>query len=212
MSPLASPSFLVHACGRAIEPPRAERAAPPFPHGRPPRRATPARSRHSGYPRSQRPGAPVSGWLHCCFAGWTKDSPATRRRTLRCARVVPCVQGLAFVPSWFVQGGGRGGGDRAPQRHGQARAYHPSPVLVGGPCFFLCSVTRWCAPQRTEDLSTSRRILGCRHGDAFRIAVNRPSRREPFSAGCMRARVLAGRTPARLGHDVAVGKAQRAGT
>jgi hypothetical protein len=60
----------------------------------------------------------------------------TRRRALRRARVVPCVQGLAFVPSWFEQGGGRGGGDRAPQRHGQARAYHPSSVLVGGPCFF----------------------------------------------------------------------------
>jgi hypothetical protein len=28
----------------------------------------------------------------------------------------------------------------------------------------------------------------------------------------MRTRVLAGRTPARLGHDLAVGKAQRAGT
>jgi hypothetical protein len=60
----------------------------------------------------------------------------TRRRALRRARVVPCVQGLAFVTSWFEQGGGRGGGDRAPQRHGQARAYHPSSVLVGGPCFF----------------------------------------------------------------------------
>jgi hypothetical protein len=50
------------------------------------------RSRHCGYPRPQRPGALVSGWLHCCFAGSTKDSPTPRRRALRRARVVPCVQ------------------------------------------------------------------------------------------------------------------------
>jgi hypothetical protein len=141
MSPLAPSSFLVLACGRAFESPRAERAAPPFPHGRTLRRATPAQSRHRGYPRPQRPGALVSGWLRCCFAGWTRDSPATRLRALRRVHVMPCVQGLAFVPSWFVQGGGCGGDDRAPQCHGQARAYHPSSVLVGGPCFFLCSVT-----------------------------------------------------------------------
>jgi hypothetical protein len=96
MSPLAPSPFLDHACGRAFEPPRAERAAPPFPHGRPPRQATPARTRHRGHPRPQRPVALVSRLLRCCFAGRTKDYPATRRRALRRARVVPCVPGVGL--------------------------------------------------------------------------------------------------------------------
>jgi hypothetical protein len=89
---LAPPFFLVHSSGRAFEPPRAERGAPPFPHERPPRRAMPARSRHRGYPRPQRPGALVYGWLPRCLAGRTKDFPAPRRRAMHRARVVPCVQ------------------------------------------------------------------------------------------------------------------------
>jgi hypothetical protein len=88
---LAPPSYLVHVCWRTFEPPRAERAALPFTHERPPRRAMPARSRRRGYPRPRRPGALVYGWLPRCLAGGTKDFPAPRCRALHRARVVPCV-------------------------------------------------------------------------------------------------------------------------
>jgi hypothetical protein len=98
---LAPPSYLVHVCGRAFEPPRAEHAAPPFPHERPPHRAMPARARRRGYPRSRRPGALVYGWFPRCLSGGTKDFPASRRRALHRARVVPCVQCFGLCAELF---------------------------------------------------------------------------------------------------------------
>jgi hypothetical protein len=150
LSSLAPSPLLDLACGRAFEPPRTVRTAPPFLRRRPPRHAAPVRARHRGHPRPQ-------CWvlaLACrCVTVWSveprlpRDAPpclAPRSRRALCSCDWPsCRDGV-------VQGGGRGGGDRT----------HPSATVKPAP-----STPRRCSPVCCVELLqvNARAQRGCAH-------------------------------------------------
>jgi hypothetical protein len=96
--PAPSPC-LVSVCGRAFEPPVAERVAPPSPHGR--RRVASCRRKPGAVATPSRVDPVLSPSLGPGkFAGRAEGYPAPRRRALRRTLVAPLARcaGTSFPP------------------------------------------------------------------------------------------------------------------